>query len=348
MTQETLDSYCQILGISENASIEDIKRAYRQKAKLLHPDKNKNSDAHEQFILLNEAYDCLLSIKSGAQTVTIESDPYSYEDWFRQTQEEARQRAREYAQMRYEEYKKTDQYKKSQAAKMVVEHLYFISCVALMLSPLWGILFNGGLGFFAGILITFVTVQYWAGIFREKIELDFPAFFESILIVVKTRTFRLFVLIPLNIYLFVRFTLNTQVTLLTLGLIFLSLHLLIFLASKKLAILKPVSWSIIFLALVPTLFNLFFLFNFIFSSNPTIEKYSFVHKTEWYGSRRRHNSGSYQKTSYIDLENNKYEEYPWFRMFLDFEAMQYKSEITYTFEDGLFGLRVLKGFEFTK
>ncbi len=29
---------------------------------------------------------------------------------------------------------------------------------------------------------------------------------------------------------------------------------------------------------------------------------------------------------YIDLENDKYEEYPWFRMFYDFEAMQYKSE----------------------
>lgn len=45
-----------ILGISPNATEEQIKIAYRKKAKKLHPDHNKNPDAKEKFIELNNAY----------------------------------------------------------------------------------------------------------------------------------------------------------------------------------------------------------------------------------------------------------------------------------------------------
>ncbi len=49
--------YFDILGISTQASIEEAKRAYRQKAKLLHPDHNKSADAHDQFVKLNMAFE---------------------------------------------------------------------------------------------------------------------------------------------------------------------------------------------------------------------------------------------------------------------------------------------------
>lgn len=52
--------YYQILEVSRTASADEIKRAYRQKAKQLHPDRNKdNPDAEAQFKEVNEAYDCL-------------------------------------------------------------------------------------------------------------------------------------------------------------------------------------------------------------------------------------------------------------------------------------------------
>ncbi|HYI15133.1 MAG TPA: DnaJ C-terminal domain-containing protein [Thermomicrobiales bacterium] len=47
--------YYSVLGVSRNASEEDIKRAYREKARKLHPDVNKNADAEERFKALNEA-----------------------------------------------------------------------------------------------------------------------------------------------------------------------------------------------------------------------------------------------------------------------------------------------------
>lgn len=52
--------YYNILGVGKNTSADDIKKAYRQKARKLHPDLNPNDkEAHRKFQQLNEANEVL-------------------------------------------------------------------------------------------------------------------------------------------------------------------------------------------------------------------------------------------------------------------------------------------------
>ncbi|GAB4550092.1 MAG: molecular chaperone DnaJ [Ruegeria sp.] len=52
--------YYEVLGVSKSASAEEIKKAFRRKAKELHPDRNKdNPEAEALFKEANEAYDIL-------------------------------------------------------------------------------------------------------------------------------------------------------------------------------------------------------------------------------------------------------------------------------------------------
>ena len=59
-----MKNYYEILGVSENASFEEIKAAFRSLAKQYHPDENAgNDEATEMFKLINEAYQTLSDLK---------------------------------------------------------------------------------------------------------------------------------------------------------------------------------------------------------------------------------------------------------------------------------------------
>lgn len=99
-----MKDYYQILEISPESTVDEIKQAYRRLAKLYHPDVNKQPDAHEKFIEISEAYEVL--IHQTAYTVNspehtdVPSPDYDYETFIRKVREAAQKQAR----MRYEKF----------------------------------------------------------------------------------------------------------------------------------------------------------------------------------------------------------------------------------------------------
>jgi len=65
MTTQKRDYY-EVLGVSRNASDEEIKKAFRKLALEYHPDRNKSDGASEQFKEVNEAYQVLTDSKKRA------------------------------------------------------------------------------------------------------------------------------------------------------------------------------------------------------------------------------------------------------------------------------------------
>lgn len=71
--------YYSVLGVSRDADEAAIKRAYREKARQLHPDVNKSADAEERFKAINEAHQVLSDPEKRARYDRFGSDWERYQ-----------------------------------------------------------------------------------------------------------------------------------------------------------------------------------------------------------------------------------------------------------------------------
>jgi hypothetical protein len=123
--------YYSILEISSSATEEEIRRAYRKKAKELHPDVNTSPDAHHQFLLVQKAYQILTDVFSKQQydRQRRAQDPLqSYQEWAR----EQRLRQERAARQQYiDQLAKREHIRKSKMYYPYIAGIYIISLVVL-------------------------------------------------------------------------------------------------------------------------------------------------------------------------------------------------------------------------
>ena len=78
----TMEYHFQTLGLSANASLEEIKSSYKKLAKTCHPDLHKNDGS--EFRRIKESYDWLLSNQSKVYKVKPQPEdrPWRKNDWW--------------------------------------------------------------------------------------------------------------------------------------------------------------------------------------------------------------------------------------------------------------------------
>jgi curved DNA-binding protein CbpA len=174
----TVEDYYGVLGISSGSSIDEIKKAYRLKARMYHPDINPSPDAKDMFISATEAYEFLIA-NFNKITDTDEAYRQAMEDWRKYRQDRSRQRATAYSRASYVKFKNTKFYRSTR-------------------------IFDGTTIIFSLIISIMVIVGTIFGyIIRLKNpmpELNTPPFFSFIMLLFLGMTFFVLSLVNLKVY----------------------------------------------------------------------------------------------------------------------------------------------------
>jgi hypothetical protein len=137
----TLTDYYKILGLPANSSAEEIKKAYRRKARLYHPDINPSPNAKDLFIGITEAYDFLL-----ANHEKINTDDQAYhqamEDWRKYRQDRSRKRATGYARSSFGTFKNTKFYKTTRIFDGTTIIFSFVISIMVLIYTVYGYIYR--------------------------------------------------------------------------------------------------------------------------------------------------------------------------------------------------------------
>jgi hypothetical protein len=137
----TLTDYFELLGLSVNSSVDEIKKAYRTKARLYHPDINPSPNAKDLFISVTEAYEFLL-----ANHKKIKTDDQAYheamEDWRKYRQNRSRKRATAYARTSYDSFRNTRFYKTTRIFDGTTIIFSFVISVMVMVCTVTGYIYR--------------------------------------------------------------------------------------------------------------------------------------------------------------------------------------------------------------
>lgn len=129
--------YYQKLGLTEGASMEEVKKAFRSKARQYHPDLNKEAGAREKFIEIHEAYEFLLKLLDPKIDRNMSREE-QYRQWMKQRREEARKRAAENARKKYEEFRKSKEYKTTNILNAGYNYVTLILGITIVVGSIYG------------------------------------------------------------------------------------------------------------------------------------------------------------------------------------------------------------------
>lgn len=137
----TIADYFEILGIPSTSSVEEIKKAYRKKARLYHPDINPAPDAKELFIKVTEAYEFLIAYH---EKIKFDEQTYhqAMEEWRKYRQNRSRKRATAYARTSFDTFKNTKFYKTTRILDGTTIIFSFVISIMVLIYTLYGYIYR--------------------------------------------------------------------------------------------------------------------------------------------------------------------------------------------------------------
>ncbi len=299
----------------------------------MHPDVNKNENAHEQFVLLNEAYEYLINVESYGSTSTDSSSQnyqWTQQDWQEQQRENAKERAREYARMRYSEFIKSDYYKEQKVVDTVTTHLLVLfSILLLTLVPIIMLSILGIEAIVGIAIINIVLLPIHLQAYQNLRLLNFKEFRSSFGKLFQISSFQIVSLLLINVLLVVKVVGNTLAST-SFVLSAYSIAILLFLILTRTSKIR----KFMSFAVGPTIVTMLFFINYLFAAYPTQQKFKIV------------SNGYSQESSMITLADRQLEKYPGIRIFYDYQEVRDAEEVVYTFEYGILGLIVMTDYYF--
>ncbi len=127
--EANIDGYYKILNLHKQATLQDLKKQYRTQAKKLHPDNNKHENAHEQFILLNEAYVFLTEYIPNKQK-------FSSSKYLNHKYSQSKQTAQKYADVNWEKFQHTKLYKSAKVLGYFTSWFFIIMGLYIIFIPI--------------------------------------------------------------------------------------------------------------------------------------------------------------------------------------------------------------------
>ena len=136
-----VSDYYKILDLPADSSVEEIKKAYRKKARLYHPDINHAPEAKDLFVCVTEAYEFLLAyhekIKYDEQAFN-----QAMEEWRKYRQNRSRKRATVYAHVPYHTFKNTKIYRSTRIFDGTTIIFSFAISIMVLIYTIYGYIFR--------------------------------------------------------------------------------------------------------------------------------------------------------------------------------------------------------------
>ncbi|WP_226389016.1 J domain-containing protein [Penaeicola halotolerans] len=333
------EQYLKILAIDQASSLDQLKRAYREQAKRLHPDRNASANAQSEFILLTEAYEYFKNKLEAPQEKAYQTYETPQEKAAR-LQYEARQKARAYAKMRYEEFVQSEYFSIYQSLKMLVDFTGFLlACLFLTFICFLLIKAGGILAPIPVILLLALTFPKWRPLFRILVYYDIADLWRAIWCILQVRLFQGILMSVVNLILVLTIVFNTLLPTWLFALVYAMI-----LVSVGGYFIKKVpqfkfSQYLLTTSIIIGLFHGLLMINYWTSQDPIKETYGFTYHYERSSTGRK-------PTSFLIFENDAYGAYPALRIFPSVEETYGHQQVTLQIETGIFGIQVLKGYEF--